>query len=90
MLLSDMHDCGVRIHTVILQNICSFSGGCVWSVFVEGVAFAKLKKYLQVICEVVVPAGCVLLLLMAAYCELQGDRLGPGNSTDIPSHFLMY
>ena len=65
--LSDTHDCFVRIHSVILQNICSFSDGCVWSVFVEGVALARLEKYLQVICEVTVHAGCVLLPLMAAY-----------------------
>ena len=83
-MLSDTHDCTVRIRSVILQNICSLSGGCLWSVFVEGVAVTKLEKYLLVICEVVVPAGCVLLLLTASYRELQGDCLGAGNSTDIP------
>jgi hypothetical protein len=65
--LSDTNDCTVRIPSVILQNICSFSGGCIWSVFVEGVAFVRLETYLQVLCEVVVPAGRVLLLLMTAY-----------------------
>jgi hypothetical protein len=52
----------------MLQNTGSLSGGCLWSVLIVGFAFAILEKYLQVICEVEVRTGCILLLLMAAYC----------------------